>query len=126
MGSSRQRGFSITETLVAAVIFSITAAGIFATISGLKKPVAKTGHSLEAAYIGQQVLEGLRSGVDAGPNSPWNDATNPKALTVGQHNCSPLTVVKNTITYACTYTVTQDPNSGARKVDVNVSCPDCS
>ena len=120
--SARQHGFTITEALVAAVIFSIATAGIFATISALKKPSVKTDKSLEAAYIGQRVLEDLRSGVDANPNSAWNDSTNPKTLTAGgPYNCPAADV---TPSYTCTYTVTQQPN-GAREVDVHVSCPEC-
>ena len=125
MGPSRPHGFSITETLVAAVIFAVTAAGIFATIGGLKKPGVKTNRSLEAAYIGQQVLEGMRNNVDAGK---WNDPGDALYGTAAgtAHNCNPQTIVKDGVTYQCTYTVTQDTNSGARKVVVNVTWPDGS
>ena len=119
----RQHGFTITETLVAAVIFSIAISGIFAAVGTIKKPSGKTDRSLEAAYMGQRVLEGLRKSVDA---EKWNDPSfaNNKLL-AGTHDCEPSTFTPagSAITYQCTYTVTQQSN-GARRVDVNVTWPD--
>ncbi len=119
-------GFTIIEALVASVIFSIAVAGIFATTGSIRQPTAENDHSLEAAYIGQQVLEDMRRYVDAGT---WNNpALNINRLKVGAgHDCcmdppacaQMRTVTKNNITYTCTYTVTQEA-SGARKVKVDV------
>ena len=116
-------GFSVAEALVAAMVFSIAAAGVFSTIGSVQKPSAGTDRSLQAAYIGQQVLEGLRSSVDAGT---WDDSTTPSPLygTVSgtPHACPALTPALPA-NWSCSYTVTEDPNSKARKVDVNVIWP---
>ena len=117
----RLTGFSIAEALVAAMVFSIAAVGVFSTISSIQKPTVNTDRSLQAAYIGQQVLEGLRSQVNG---TTWN-TTGGLALGPGgaprTYDCSPAAPINN-ITYQCTYTVTQAA-SGARSVTANVTWP---
>ena len=106
-------GFSIIEALVAAIVFAIAAIGIFSALS----KVQPTSMSLQAAYIGQQVLESLRSSVDAGT---WNSGG---AWSVGSHPC-PAAIVVNWAS-ACVYIVSpDDPVSKARQVTVNVNWPD--
>lgn len=107
----RRGGFSIAEAVIAAVVFVIAVTGVLATISNIKKPSARTDRSLEAAYVGQKVLEDLRNEVDAGT---WD--TGP--LSVGPTRPCPNGIVN------CTYSVDEDPVSRARAVTVNVTWPD--
>jgi len=60
-----KRAFTLLEVLLAAVIFVVSVAGIFATLSAVRVPVHQKERALTAAVFGQQVLEGLRSQVSA-------------------------------------------------------------
>lgn len=112
----RRGGFSITEAVIAAVVFVIAVTGVLATIGNIKKSSARTDRSLTAAYVGQQVLEAMRANVDAGT---WNNPASP--LSLGVHNGSKPV---NGVTYTYTYTVAQDPVSKARRVTITVNWPD--
>ncbi len=58
-------GFSLLEILLASIIFIISVGGIFVTIAAVRRPVMDRGSSLAASVFGKQVLEALRSRVDA-------------------------------------------------------------
>jgi len=57
--------FSLLEILLASIIFIITIGGLFATLNAVRKPVADKENALTAAIFGKQVLETLRSSVNA-------------------------------------------------------------
>ena len=110
--SAHTHGFTIVETVVAAVIFLLAVGGVFAALGGIVKPSTRSDRSLQAAYIGQQVLEGLRVKVEEGT---WDSAE----LAEGTHYCP---TINNTIgNYSCAYDVVEDPNSGARQVTMNIT-----
>ncbi len=113
----RRGGFSIAEAVIAAIVFVIAVTGVLATIGNIKKPSARTDRSLTAAYVGQQVLEAMRTNVDAGT---WDDPGSPLSL-LGTHSGSKPV---NGVTYTYTYTVVQDPISKARRVTITVNWPD--
>ncbi len=112
----RKSGFSIAEAVIAAMVFVIAATGVFATIGNIKKPSARTDRSLTAAYVGQQVLEDMRTNVDAGT---WDDPGSP--LSLGAHNGSKSV---NGVDYPYSYNVVQDPVSKARQVNITVNWAD--
>ena len=60
------RAFSLLEVLLASIIFVISITGVFITLTALRKPVADKENALAAAILGKQVLEALRSSVNAG------------------------------------------------------------
>lgn len=112
----KHSGFTLVEVIVAAMIFSILAAGLYASMSSLRQPAAVTTKKITAALIGQQILEDLRSKVDA---SNWNSGE--LSLSPPPHAMTPV-VGPDGITYTPVYTVEDDPNgSGARKVTITVT-----
>ena len=113
MFSKKISGFSLVEAVVAAVIFSITVVGVFASLAAIQQPAANSGQSLNAALCGQQVLENLRSKVDA---RDWDTGG---ALATGSH--TPLTPSQCS-SFTFTYDVTAPVAvNGARKVDLTVT-----
>ncbi len=80
-------GFSLLEILLASIIFIISVAGVFVTLTAVRKPVIDKENSLTAAVFGRQVLEALRSSVNA-TNYYDPCAANPSTdftLCVGPH-----------------------------------------
>jgi hypothetical protein len=67
--------FTLLEVLLASVIFVVTVGGLFATLSAVRAPVTAKQTALVSAVFGKQVLEYLRSQVDAGPT--YYNCTNP-------------------------------------------------
>jgi hypothetical protein len=65
MKNLNNTAFSLLEILLAAVIFIISVGGIFITINAVRIPVANKENALAAAVFGKQVLETLRSQVNA-------------------------------------------------------------
>ena len=63
--SLNNSAFSLLEILLASIIFIVSVGGIFVTLNALRKPVADKESALTAAIFGKQVLEALRSNVDA-------------------------------------------------------------
>jgi len=57
-------GFTITEVVISAVIFSLVVAGVFMSISLLKKPTVDSTEAMTAAFLGKRVLDDLRTKVD--------------------------------------------------------------
>jgi len=86
--------FSLLEILLAAIIFLISVAGIFATMNAVRGPVANKENQLAASVFGKQVLEALYSQVSdggtfytgcAGGANPCTDFD----LSVGPHQVPP-------------------------------------
>ena len=86
------RAFSLLEVLLASIIFVISITGVFITLTALRKPVADKENALAAAILGKQVLEALRSSVNAGTfystncSSPCSNFD----LSLGTHLVTPL------------------------------------
>lgn len=104
------------EALVAAVIFTIAVAGVFASLSAVKEPTAESDIAVRAAQCGQQVLETLRARVDA---RDWSSSPD---LTVGTYNLSgaELDPFPQCSGYTVDYEVTDAGNS-VRKVVAQVN-----
>ena len=104
------------EVIVATLVFSIAAAGIFAMTSGLRKSaVMDSKEDINAALIGKRVLEDLRTKVDA---TNWNQAGGPLDPATNPHVAN--SIVVDGKTYTPTYTVTQEADGG-RKVSINIT-----
>lgn len=56
--------FSLLEILLAAIIFLISVAGVFATLNAVRGPVTNKENALAAAVFGKQSLEALSSLVE--------------------------------------------------------------
>ena len=106
------------EVIAASVILAITVVGIFMSVAYLKKPSDKAKYALTAGYYGQQVLEELRAKVDA---RDWDQTYGPLYL-VSNHCLDPKPI--NGVDYTACYTITTDPDSQARKVQVTVTYAD--
>jgi len=65
MKNLNNKAFSLLEILLSSIIFIITVGGVFATLNAVRIPVANKENALTAAIFGKQVLECLRSQVDA-------------------------------------------------------------
>ncbi|OGX37482.1 MAG: hypothetical protein A3C36_06325 [Omnitrophica WOR_2 bacterium RIFCSPHIGHO2_02_FULL_52_10] len=111
----QKKGFaSITEVIVASIIFVLAAAGILSTLSMLRPQGSGSTQKIEAAYLGKGIMDDLRKDVDA---ATWN---NPNSrLAAGVHNLG------QSNGYTVSYTVTQlPPPSNARRLDMTITWPD--
>ena len=115
-----REGFSITEVIIAALIFSLVVAGSIAAVSALKKPAYASKEDITAAYLAKQILEELRSDVNA---EEWNSGgLNPNGGPGGDGIYNNLTAVTiDGITYTPSYQVEDDTLTGARKVTLTVN-----
>jgi len=86
------RAFSLLEVLLASIIFVISITGVFITLTALRKPVADKENALAAAILGKQVLEALRSSVNAGTFYSTNcfSPCSNFDLSLGTHLVTPL------------------------------------
>lgn len=107
-------GFTITEVIVASVIFTLAMAGILTSISHLRQPAVESSQEVTAAFLGKKILDDLRTQVSA---QTWE--TN-SLLSLGTHT---NTVTVSGIAYNISYLVEPDDLSGtgARKVTLNVT-----
>ena len=116
-------GFTILEVAIAAIIFSIAVAGIFSSISMIRRSQANggknqqvSGKKLQAAYCAKQLLESWRANVD---QPTWDSGAlrltgNPKTLT---------NVCPGSGTYDVTYNVfsVSGASDSPRRVDLTIS-----
>jgi Tfp pilus assembly protein PilV len=141
-------GFSLLEILLAAIILVISVAGIFATLNAVRTPVVNKESSLSAALFGKQVLETLRTQVNAQSFysacvSVVAGACQDFSLSLGAHQVPagnmpagltwpPALIAKNTVCNASgclVYTVSCGDNSAApctsddvaRRIDLNIN-----
>jgi Tfp pilus assembly protein PilV len=90
----KNTAFSLLEILLAAVIFVISVAGVFATLTAVRVPVTTKSNQLAAAVFGKQVLEYLRSQVNTSNYYNADCSTHPLhycndlSLILGQHEVS--------------------------------------
>src|SRR5208283_5404612 len=61
----RKTAFTLLEVLLASIIFIVSVLGVFSTLSAVRQPVMEKERGLTAAVFGQQLLEYLRSQVNA-------------------------------------------------------------
>lgn len=107
------KGFTVTEVVISALIFSIAAAGMFATVSALRQPAAESADEVAAAFLGKRILDDLRAELDA---TTWDSGN----FSVGTHPMAP--VVIDGITFTPSYDVIADPaGTGARKVTLDIT-----
>ena len=110
----KNAGFaSIVEIVVTAVIFTITAFGILATISTFRIKGGTSSRKLDAVYAAKNIIDQLRFEVNA---AEWN---------LGSSRLAPG--VHPTITsgiFTIDYFVTDLPGSEVRRVDMNVTYPE--
>jgi Tfp pilus assembly protein PilV len=116
-----KRGYSLVEITVAAVVFSVSIASVFASVSSFRKPVEDSTKRVRAAQLSKKILEGLRQKV-ADPMATSVE------LSVGQHGTSgaPLTDAEFEADYPgyrYWYTVSNIVGSNAVKVDIIVRTP---
>ena len=113
----KNRGFTVVEIIVASLIFSITAIGIFSTLAAIRKPSAESQRRVTAAYFGKQVLDDLRAQIDA---INWQEGSGGPLDPTISH--PPYTSNIDGITYTGTYAVEPDPNGSlARRISLTVS-----
>jgi prepilin-type N-terminal cleavage/methylation domain-containing protein len=113
------KGFSITEVIIATVIFSFVVAGSISAVSALKKPAYASKEDVTAAYLAKQILEGLRSDVNA---ENWNSGElNPNGGpgSNGVYNNLNAVIIDG-ITYTPAYQVENDTLTSARKVTLTI------
>lgn len=110
-----KRGFTITETLVASVVFMTAVIGVMATMNVGTSDMVVSQEEIDAAYYGKQVMEDLRAKVDArnwakGGGGPMD----PDAGVIAYGTMGP---------YTATYDVEEDDAQWgtARKVTVTIT-----
>ena len=101
-----------------ALIFSIAAFGMLATMSLLRPAGKGSARKLEATYIGKQVIDDLRKEVDA---TTWTDAGSNLAVGTHTRNVPSLTGDFN---YEISYTISDVGSIGLRKMDMTITYPD--
>jgi len=110
----KNKGLSLIEVVISAVLFSIAALGMFSTLSMMRVSSDVSDKRLGAAYFGKQCLEQLRAKVD---QRAYNGTDYTNELSLGPHNCpGPADPV-----YTGTYTVSEDATTKARKVNLSVT-----
>lgn len=111
------QAFTMTEVVIATVIFSLAMAGVFASIANLREPAVESSQEVTAAFIGKRVLDDLRSAVNA---ESWNDPATGRLLANTTYPITPVVVSGRT--YNGTYRVIDDPNgTSARQVTLNIT-----
>ena len=119
--------FSLLEVLLASIIFIISITGVFVTLTAVRRPVADKESALAAAVFGKQVLESLRSSVDAGT---FYNATSSRLSLGGSHQVSVPTGSNLPQGTTAAYWVTCADGSNpcnpdsARMVQLNITWPD--
>lgn len=107
---------SMVEVVVSSIFFILVAFGVFTCISMIRPQGSDSAKKLEAAYIGQSVLEQLRTSIDA---STWHLGTSP--LRTGE--VMTQTIVGTYGTYTVNYELTAVGGSDARHLLMNVIYP---
>ena len=81
MQARREKGHSLLEMILAALLFSTVAVGILAVWVMQHKAVTKSGHVLVAQYFGEQLMEeciaARYDGVDSLDSTPPNPPVEP-------------------------------------------------
>ncbi len=112
---NKKTGFTLLEVIIAAIIFTITAAGLLTAVSLTRIPAQDSTAKVQAMFRLKQLMDALASQVSA---NTWNLANS--NLYPGTYEYSDG--VYN-ITYNVSYENALDPNS-PRLVTANISYPD--
>lgn len=120
--NNKKTGFTMVEVVVAAFVFSLAVAGIFATIASLTNPAEESKEEVVAAFLGKQIFEGWRDLVD---QETWGTAANPIS-NPARIDAGWAILYTNNIggtTYTTRYRLDSDSVSGtnAIKVTLNLS-----
>lgn len=97
----------MVEVIVAAVVFTLAAAGVLTAVSRARLPVSASDRRLQAATYGKQVLDQLRSDVS---ENTWNNSN----WIIGNHDISGGG-------FNAYYVVTNDPVLGGKQVNLYLS-----
>jgi type II secretory pathway pseudopilin PulG len=128
---NEKAGFTITEVVVSALIFTIATAGILATATAMRKPAVVSSEEVTAAFLAKKILDDLRAQLDS---VTWtrNQATGgPFEMgktytfvnTPGLNLLQPVDV--DGVIYTPSYTVVADPGgTQARKLNLTIDWPD--
>ena len=111
----RKNGFTLLEVIIAAIIFTITAAGLLTAISMTRRPAQDSTAKVQAMFRLKQLLDALASQVSA---NTWFDSSS--NLYPGTYS---ITDEIYTINYIVSYTNALDPNS-PRLITANISYND--
>lgn len=109
------KAFTMTEVIIATIIFSLAMAGVFASIANLREPAVESSQEVTAAFIGKRVLDDLRSEVNA---ATWDTG----GLSLGTHTITPAINISGQ-NYNVSYTVAADVTGGtnARQVTMDIT-----
>lgn len=111
---NKNTGFTITEVIIATLIFSLAMAGVFASISQLRQPAVESSQEVTAAFLGKKILDDLRGDVN---QDTWNSGNLVAGTTYG-----PYTQTIGGKAYFYSYDVIADPDgTRARQVTLNVT-----
>ena len=105
-----RNAFSMVEVIVAAVLFAVASAGIFATISYTNRSI-ESNTRVRASVFSKKILDQLNREVSA---ATWNTG----GLSVGNHN-----VAADPDFTGCTASYVVSNVSSTRKVVLTVDCP---
>ena len=111
----KKLGFSLLEVIIAALIFSITAAGLLTAISLTRRPAQNSTAKVQAMFRLKQILDTLSGQVSA---NTWLDPAS---------NLYPGTYSYPDGPYNITYTISlADPAdvNGPRRINANIAYPD--
>ena len=110
-----QKAFSLVEVMVAAVVFMVSVAGIYAAVGSMSKTtVAQSADDIKGSLYGQRFLESLRAEVGT---STWSSGVSPLFPGTGKT----MPTYAEFPGYSGTYDVV-DLN-GVRKVTLNITTP---
>ena len=107
---NQTNGFSLVEVIVAALIFSIAAAGLFMAISKTREPATVSTKELEAAWCAKFYLDWLSSKVSA---STWNTPGTPLFPGINYTNTSG--------SFNVLYNIIDNPTTGGRDINITVN-----
>ncbi|MEW5894138.1 MAG: prepilin-type N-terminal cleavage/methylation domain-containing protein [Candidatus Omnitrophota bacterium] len=114
MITSLNKGFTLIEIIISSLILAISITGLLSAIQSLNRPAAESFEEIQAAYLGQRLIENLKLSIDA---KLWDEQNS--LLKAGGSFQGPVTT-RDGITYNTFYTVTDDPGQGGRWVNVTI------
>jgi len=111
-----KRGFTLVEIAIAAVVFSVSIASVFASVSSFRTPVMTATRKIKAGQLSKKILDGLRQRV--------SNVMAADTLQIGDHGTAgaPKTDV-DFPGYQYWYTVSNVGGSTAVRVDLTVRTP---
>jgi len=113
--------FTLLEVLLASMIFIVSVAGVFSTISAVRQPVHAKERALTAAVFGQLALETLRAQVNASNiDSTTGQYKTASLLAPGAHPAG-----TEATSYASLFSP-QDQNGTTYTITYNVCCAVCT